>query len=294
MSGELLRNTQNIASDQSVIDCSMEGVMNVLCPFSVSDPRNDIEYGDLVHFEYYSESVGCTRPANILLPADYSTDRKYPVLYFLHGIFGDEYSMIGDENNHINHIVKNLAIDGLVQDVIVVFPNMFATADKNLEPGFTAEQVAPYDYFINDLVGDLIPYVEREYSVYTDKKNRALAGFSMGGRETIFIGLKRSDLFEVICAIAPAPGIVKTEDAMMPHEGQLYEEEVVLSFPESEPKLFLICCGTKDGVVGKYPENYHNIFIKNKVKHLWYEVPEADHDSNAVRSGLFNLIIRWF
>ena len=55
----------------------------------------------------------------------------------------------------------------------------------------------------------------------------------------------------------------------------------------------MICCGTKDGVVGKFPESYHNIMTANNVEHLWYEVPGADHDSNAVRSGLYNLLIRW-
>ena len=56
----------------------------------------------------------------------------------------------------------------------------------------------------------------------------------------------------------------------------------------------MICCGTKDRVVGKYPLSYHEIFDRNGVPHLWYEVPDADHDSNAIRSGLFNFLIRWF
>jgi hypothetical protein len=55
----------------------------------------------------------------------------------------------------------------------------------------------------------------------------------------------------------------------------------------------MICCGTRDGVVGKFPESYHNIMTTNKVEHLWYEVPGADHDSNAIKSGLYNLLIRW-
>ena len=56
----------------------------------------------------------------------------------------------------------------------------------------------------------------------------------------------------------------------------------------------MICCGTKDSVVGKYPLSYHEIFDRNGVSHLWYEFPDADHDSNAIRSGLFNFLIRLF
>lgn len=268
-------------------------VTQVTCPSEICIKQMGVEYGTVEHITYDSVTTGLERGANVLLPADYSTDKKYAVLYFLHGIFGDENSLIGDNNNKIKEIVANLAAQGRTKDMIVVFPNMYAKTDPNQQPAFNSEAVLPYDNFIHDLVNDLIPLIEAKYSVDTDRENRAILGFSMGGRETLFIGLSRPDLFGYIGAIAPAPGLVPGKDNFMEHTGQMKEEEVKFAEDAVLPKLLMICCGTKDGVVGKFPESYHNLMVSNEVEHLWYEVPGADHDSNAIKSGLYNLLIRW-
>ena len=267
-------------------------VTQVLCPNEICVKQADVQYGTVEHITYDSVTTGLERGANVLLPADYSADKKYAVLYFLHGIFGDENSMLED-NNKAKEIVANLVAQGRTKDVIVVFPNMFAKTDPNQQPAFNSEAVLPYDNFINDLVNDLIPVIESRYSVYTDRENRGILGFSMGGRETLFIGLSRPDLFAYIGAVAPAPGLVPAADHFMEHVGQMQEAEVKFKEGAPLPKVLMVCCGTKDGVVGKFPESYHTILTNNKVEHLWYEVPGADHDSNAIRSGLYNLLIRW-
>ena len=79
----------------------------------------------------------------------------------------------------------------------------------------------------------------------------------------------------------------------MTHVGQMQEEDVKFAEDAILPEVLMVCCGTKDGVVGKFPQSYHELFDKNGVAHIWYEVPNADHDSNAIRSGLYNLLIRW-
>ena len=160
------------------------------CPNAVSTPRADVAYGEFTHGTYFSETCGLERGYCILLPADYSKEKKYPVMYLLHGIFGNEYSFSEDPNNRIKEIVGNMAADGLIEETIVVCPNMYATTDPNQQPGFDAEACLPYDNFINDLVNDLMPYIESEYSVLTGRENTYLAGFSMGGRETIYITLR--------------------------------------------------------------------------------------------------------
>lgn len=296
MSGELIKDTCDLSSiqkDSIEFVNDMNYVSELLCPLKASDIRENVIYKEVIHFEYESKSVGCMRAANILLPANYDADKKYPVLYFMHGIFGDEYSMVGDANNKIPQIVSNLAADGVIDNVIVVFPNMYATSDKNLKPGFDAKQIAPYDFFINDLVNDLVPYIESEYSVSDNRQDRGIIGFSMGGRETLYIGLNCSDLFAYIGAIAPAPGLTPSKDWAMEHKGQLAEENLRFSDDKCLPSLLMICCGTKDSVVGEFPKTYHEIMNRNKVEHLWYEVPDADHDSNAIKSGLYNFLIRW-
>ena len=268
-------------------------VTQTTCPSELCIKQMGVQYGTVEHITYDSVTTGLERGANVLLPADYGEDKKYAVLYFLHGIFGDENSLIHDNNNKIKEIVANLVAEERTKDMIVVFPNMYAKTDPDQQPGFSAEAVLPYDNFINDLVNDLIPVIEAKYSVHTDRENRGILGFSMGGRETLFIGLSRPDLFGYIGAIAPAPGLVPGKDNFMTHVGQMQEADVKYEEDDILPEFLMICCGTKDGVVGKFPESYHKIMTTNGMEHLWYEVPDADHDCNAIKSGIYNFLIRW-
>ena len=263
------------------------------CPKEVSMSVAGREYGSVEHITYHSETTGLDRGANVLLPAGYDPEKQYGVLYFQHGIFGDEYSLISDANNAISEIMGNLAAEGKAREVIVVFPDMYATSDPGLKPDFTDDAVAPYDNFINELTADLIPYIESRYSVLADRENRGILGFSMGGRETLYIGINRPELFGYIGAISPAPGLTPSKDWAMTHPGQLKEEELCFAQGAELPELLMICCGTRDGVVGQFPAGYHQILERNGVEHLWYEIPGADHDSQAIRSGLYNFMLRW-
>ena len=265
------------------------------CPAKFSLARADVKYGEFSHDTYFSETCGLERGYSILLPADYSDEKQYPVLYLLHGIFGNEYSFSSDSSNKIREIAGNMAADGLIEDTVIVCPNMFATSDPEQQPGFDAESCLPYDNFINDLVNDLMPHIESKYSVLTGRENTYLAGFSMGGRETLFITLKRPELFGYVCAISSAPGVVSTTDKFMTHVGQMEESEMKFADDAVKPNVFMLCCGTNDSVVGTYPKSYHEILEANGVDHIWYEITGADHDNNAIKSGLYNLFkqIAW-
>ncbi len=282
-----------IKTEEAKEDSSTEFVLNneidERCPILYEAKRGNVSYGEFTHATYYSETCQMERGYSILLPAGYSQDKKYPVLYLLHGIFGDEYSFPGDSSNKIIEIVGNMAADGIIDETIVVCPNMYATSDPEQKPAFDAKSVLPYDNFINDLVNDLMPHIESEYSVLTGRENTYLAGFSMGGRETIFITLQRPELFGYVCAISAAPGIVPTKDNFMTHEGQISESEMKFADDATEPNVFIICCGTRDSVVGTYPKQYHELLETNGSEHIWYEITGADHDNNAIKSGLFNL-----
>ena len=268
----------------------LDGKIEETCPAACSVARSDVKYGEFTHATYYSETCGLERGYCILLPADYNKDKKYPVLYLLHGIFGNEYSFSQDPNNCIKEIVGNMAADGLIEETIVVCPNMFATTDPDQQPGFDAKACLPYDNFINDLVNDLMPHIESEYSVLIGRENTYLAGFSMGGRETIFITLQRPELFGYVSAISSAPGVVATADSYMSHPGQLEPDEVKFADGAVTPYVFIVCSGDKDSVVGTYPKSYHELLEKNGVDHIWYEIHNADHDNNAIKSGIYNLL----
>lgn len=270
-----------------------DGGITLECPAEASAKRDGVEYPTFTHFTYFSNTCGMERGANILLPAGCEEGEKYPVLYMLHGIFGDENSFTGDASNGMQTIWTNLALDGVTKEMIVVFPNMFAKTEESQAPGFTAEACLPYDNFINDLAADLMPYVEANYPALSGRENTAVAGFSMGGRETLYISLLKPELFGYACAIAPAPGLVPGEDHFMKHPGSLTEEQVCFAEGVTQPEI-LILCGTNDSVVGTFPKSYHELMDKNGVAHTWYEVPGADHDNKAIKSGVYNFLHRVF
>lgn len=258
------------------------------CPPSVSEKRDDVTYGTVVHKTYDSTTTGLTRGVNIILPANYNETKKYPVLYLLHGIGGNEFALLNDANSNIVQLIGNLISEGEAAEMIVVLPNIFATTVVGKTAGFDKETVDAYDNFIYDLTKDLMPYIEENYSILQGRENQAIAGFSMGGREAIYIGFTRPDLFGYVTGIAPAPGLTPGKDWAMEHPGQLEEDELVIQDSNYIPYVIMICCGTKDGVVGSFPKSYHDILTNNGVKHIWFEVPEADHDGKAIRSGLYN------
>ena len=258
------------------------------CPDNLLVNNAKDDYGTITHVTYSSKTCNRTRGFNILLPAGYDGSESYPVMYMLHGIFGNEYSFTGDGNLHIKELIGNMTNQNLCKKMIVVFPDMFAASDPKAKPGFNDEAVANYDNFINDLVNDLMPFVEKNFSVKTGRENTAICGFSMGGRETLFISIMRSDLFAYAGAIAPAPGLVPARDWAMQHKGQLKEEE--LKYSNTQNIWLMVCCGTNDGTVGKFPLTYHQLLEKNGVEHTWYEVSGADHNNVAIQSGIYHFV----
>jgi enterochelin esterase-like enzyme len=275
----------------SMVDIS-NAYMSVLtitedCPTDATLKNADTAYGTVVHKTYDSKTTGLTRGVNVILPPNYDESKKYPVVYVLHGIFGNEHSMI-DSNNKLIEISANLAADGKAKEMIIVSPDMYAKTDVNQQPGFTQEAISPYDNFINDLTNDLMPFIEETYSVLTGRENQAIVGFSMGGREALYIGFTRPDLFGYVMGIAPAPGLTPGKDWAMSHPGQMAEDELKIKNSDETPYLIMVCAGTNDGVVGKFPKSYHEIMERNGVNHIWYEVSGADHDARTIRSGIYN------
>ena len=216
------------------------------CPLSSYEKRDDVTYPEVVHETYFSTTTGLDRGANVVLPPNYNASKKYPVLYLLHGIFGNEFVHLQDGDRKLLELLGNLTADGLAEEMIVVLPHMYATSDPNQQPAFTVEATKPYDNFINDLVTDLMPFIAGKYSVYTDRDHQAVAGFSMGGRESLFIGFTRPDLFNYIGAIAPAPGATPAQDWAMTHPGQMQEHEMTFAGKDYAAKLVMVCCGSND------------------------------------------------
>ena len=140
--------------------------------------REGIAHGKLEMVEYDSKSVGNKRKALVYTPPGYSADTKYPVLYLLHGIGGDEEEW--RRGGHPEIILDNLVADKKAVPMIIVMPNGRAQTDDR--PGPNAMGTAPaFGKFDQDLLGSLIPFIESKYSVIKDRESRALAGLSMAG-----------------------------------------------------------------------------------------------------------------
>lgn len=260
------------------------------CPDSLCKKYEGIDYPKAEHLKYYSKTCGMERNYNIILPPSYDKNKKYPVCYLLHGIMCDEFMFTGDEKNCVSEIFSNLISQKKAKEMILVFPDIFAKNDPDLKQAFELPVFDAYDNFINELINDLMPFIESNYSVLKGKENTAVCGFSMGGREAINIGLNRPDLFDYIGAISPAPGVLYSKDLHGEHQGLFTNDNFKYQIKGKESKFFMICCGDDDKVVVHFPSYYHKVLEENNVNHIWFEVPNADHNHVAIKSGLYHFL----
>ena len=129
--------------------------------------------------------------------------------------------------------------------------------------------------------------IESEFSVAKGRENTAVTGFSMGGRESLFIGFSRPDLFGYIGSVCAAPGLVEIPGSPM-HPGQMKEEE--MKFSENDPFIIFISSSKTDGVVGNNPDNYRRIMSENEVEYLSHVMERTGHDHTSVKPHLYNFL----
>ncbi|MCR5797409.1 MAG: Ig-like domain-containing protein [Eubacterium sp.] len=234
-----------------------------VCPKQYNADLSDDEdyYPEVQKIQYPSKTVGKDRNVCILLPKNYTTDKKYPVLYLLHGISGDEDEW---KQGSVSYIIQNLVDKGLTKEMIVVMPNSRARMNDQGTGDMDEAHFAAHDNFINDLRDDLMPFINSHYSTLTDRNNTAIAGLSMGGRESLNIGLKMPETFGYIGAFEPAPGVVG--------DGALFsEKDFKVSDWYKDRTFLMIIKGTNDNVVGDSPLTYHNALVANGTPHFYFE-----------------------
>ena len=123
--------------------------------------------------------TGTRRKAQVYLPPGYSSKERYPVLYLLHGIGGNEYEWTGYVKAYA--IIDNLIASGKAEAMIVVFPNGRAMADDRIPSNpFSPENIKAFADFERDLLASLIPAIQARFSTLSDRGHRALGGLSMG------------------------------------------------------------------------------------------------------------------
>lgn len=246
------------------------------------------EYGTVRTVSYYSTTTEDTRNANVILPPNFNKNKKYPVLYLLHGIGGNENEWFG---GNPNEIISNLVAEGRAKEMIIVIPNIRARHKDVTTPPefFSIEHFREFDNFLNDLRDDLMPWIEKEFPTLNNRDNRAVAGLSMGGRSALHVGINLIDKFSYIGAFTPAIGVLPyhMEDGLF--------TEATLTIPNEYKKntLIMIVKGDNDGVVGDCPEQYSNALTQNGVPHIYY-VTKGGHDFDVWKNSLYNFSRRIF
>ena len=239
---------------------------------SIVKKRDGIPHGKLEMIDYESKAVGTTRKMNIYTPPGYSSEKKYPVLYLLHGIGGDETEWQRFATPDV--LLDNLIADGKAVPMIVVMPNGRAQKNDRAEGNVMASAPA-FAAFEKDLLDDVIPTIESRYSVQADREHRALAGLSMGGGQSLNFGLSNLDTFAWVGGFSSAPNM-KTPEELVPDPEQTKEQL----------ELLWLSCGNKDGLIG-FSQRLQRYLTKNGVPHIW-NVDSHGHDPTHWRNNLYH------
>ncbi len=217
------------------------------------DIRN-VPHGTVEYIHYYSKSLGATNNAIVYLPPSYTADvdKHYPVFYLISGTTDTEevYYKVG----RMNYILDNLLADSCAKEMIIVLP--YGNPYKLLPPNKSGEMNMMgfgNDVFSNDLINDLMPYIERTYRTINDRESRAIGGFSRGGNQGLSNGLRNLDKFSYLCSYS---SFTSTD---IP---KVYENAADTN---SKIKLFWLGIGTDDFLYGT-GRDYMEFLDKNGIK----------------------------
>lgn len=235
--------------------------------------RQGIQHGKLETVEYDSTTVGIKRKTRVYTPPGYTKDQKYPVLYLLHGIGGDENEWARDGSPDV--ILDNLYADKKVVPMIVVLPNGRASKDvKPRDP--IPQQMQPFAAFEKELLTDLIPFIEKTYSAKTDRESRALAGLSMGGGQSLNFGLSNLDTFAWVGGFSSAPN-TKPPAALIKDPAEATKKL----------RLLYVACGDKDGLF-RISQGVHAMLDEKKVPHLYNVISSGQHNYKLWKGELYH------
>ena len=239
----------------------------------------DVPHGSVNAVWYYSDALGMDRRMNVYTPAEYLSNprKKYPVLYLLHGMGGDE-----DEWKNFGRactIMDNLIAQGKAEPMIVVMPN--GHAGMSAAPGESSMgYYKPYHFEKGTMDGvfeqnfpEIVGFVDKNFRTLADKAHRAIAGLSMGGFHSAFISANYPDLFGYVGLFSAAVGV--TDSGISPIY-QDFDAKLATQFKKGV-KLYWIGCGNVDFL---YDNNkalrekfdasgYEYVYMETDGGHVW-------------------------
>lgn len=235
--------------------------------------RDDVPNGKLTLVEYESTTVGGTRRLQIYTPPDYKETEQYPVLYLLHGIGGDEHEWA--KLGAPEAILDNLMADKRAVPMIVVLPNGRASRDVTARDPIPKQSPA-FAAFEQELLKDIIPFVESHYAVRRERESRALAGLSMGGGQALNFGLGHLETFAWVGGFSSAPNT-------RPPAELLADPAAVTK----QLRLLYVACGDRDGLFG-ISQGMHRMLDEREVPHKYHVTAEGGHDFRVWKRDLYH------
>lgn len=227
-----------------------------------------VPHGEVRQVWYQSSTLGMQRRMTVYTPPGYDASRnRYPVFYLLHG-GGDEdsgWSTIG----RAGFIMDNLLAEKKAKPMIVVMPNGSLPRPTNLPattpgtPPDPAVMAAIQDRFTNELLKDIVPFVEKNFRVLTGSSNRAIAGLSMGGGQTTRVVTTNPNQFAYVGVWSAGVNPQTTGD---------FEKRATALLDQpaqtnKQIKLLSISCGEKDPLAFNGTKNFAEILKKHGLKH---------------------------
>jgi len=244
-------------------------------PAGFAEVQPGVAQGSIVEFSYDSAVTGTSRKASVYLPAGYSAQRRYPVLYLLHGLAGNHLEWPGYVR--AGPILDNVIAAGKAVPMIVVMPNGRALPDdrpwpeeRKFEPG----HVAGFANFERDLLDYLVPAIDRAYPTVPERGARAIAGLSMGGGQALNFGLGHPQTFSWVGGFSAAPN-TRAAASLLPK----------LEAAQTQPQLLYLACGDQDGLIA-VSQNFHRTLREHKVPHVWH-VDGHGHDRDSWAESLY-------
>ena len=254
---------------------------------AVMENRN-VPHGDVATVWYYASTLGEMRRMHVYTPPEYGAGTaRYPVLYLMHGGGDDDTGW--SDMGRAGFILDNLIAAGKAKPMIVVMPNGgvelpgVSTAvplEKREDPAALAARMVAlsklHDAFVEDLLKTIIPHVEKNFRALTDRDNRAMAGLSMGGAETLRTTPGHLDLFSYIGVFSMGLQTGYTQGVA---DG--FEERNAKFFANPAEtnklvKLFWIQAGNNDKTVFKGPKLLDETLTRRGIKHEYHET-EGGH-----------------
>lgn len=251
-------------------------------PAGFADVQPGGAAGRIEVLSYRSGVTGTQRQASVYLPPGYAPEKRYPVLYLLHGIGGDQHEWSGYVRAPA--VLDNLIASGKALPMIVVMPNGRALPDDRPPPPervFTPQNAEGFAKFEQDLLEFLIPAVDARYATVAEPRQRALAGLSMGGGQALNFGLAHPDRFAWVGGFSSAPNT--RPDAELLADAAAVKRGLALLY---------LSCGNKDGLIS-VSQRVHRALKAQGVAHLW-NVDEYGHDRDSWAENLFHFAQRLF